>query len=92
MSETKKNTGHGFSSENRENARITGVSEVLSFDDHSVICQTELGALVVKGVNLRVSSLNTDTGELNVDGLIDSLTYENAGYKSKQSMLGRIFK
>jgi sporulation protein YabP len=84
---------HGIVSENRESARVSGVSEVLSFDESGVICRTDLGVLAIKGAGLRVSSLNTDTGVLDVSGMIDSLSYEGGqGYRSKQSVLGRIFK
>ena len=39
--------------ENREKLTITGVVDVLSFDDQIVIVETELGLLSVKGENLR---------------------------------------
>ena len=93
MSDIKHGRRHGFTSENREKARISGVSEVLSFDERSVVCKTELGVLVIKGAELRISNLNTDTGDLNIDGMIDSLTYDgSSGIKSGKSVLGRIFK
>lgn len=93
MSEISKPVrAHAIVCENRETARISGVSEVLSFDEHIVLCQTDLGALLIKGVNLKVNNLNADTGDLGVDGFIDSFAYENAGAKSKQSVFGKIFK
>ena len=39
--------------ENREKLSISGVLDVLSFDDQIVILETELGLLTVKGENLR---------------------------------------
>ena len=93
MSDLKQFKKHGIISDNRENARISGVSEVLSFDENRVLCKTELGILAIKGAELRVSNLNTDTGDLNVDGLIDSFLYEgSAGLRSGKSVIGRIFK
>lgn len=83
---------HGIVSENRENARISGVSEVLSFDEGGVVCQTELGALIIKGAGLKVNNLNADTGDLSVDGYIDSFTYEASAGKQKQSVFGKIFR
>ena len=43
--------------ENREKLSISGVLDVLSFDDQIVILETELGLLTVKGENLRIISL-----------------------------------
>ena len=84
---------HSVTVDNREKINCTGVSEVLSFDDNIVVCRTGLGVLSIKGSDLRVSGLNTETGILDVTGTVDSLVYENgAGYRSKQSVLGRIFK
>ena len=50
--------------ENRERLNITGVLDVLSFDDQIVIVETSLGLLTVKGENLRINKLSTDTEEV----------------------------
>ena len=47
--------------ENREKLNVSGVLDVLSFDDQIVIIETELGLLTVKGDNLRINKLSTDT-------------------------------
>ena len=47
--------------ENREKLSISGVLDVLSFDDQIVILETELGLLTVKGENLRINKLSLDT-------------------------------
>ena len=44
--------------ENREKLNITGVLDVLSFDDQIVILETELGLHTVKGENLRINKLS----------------------------------
>mgnify|MGYP000566493996 CR=1 FL=1 len=56
--------------ENREKLNITGVLDVLSFDDQIVILETELGLLTVKGENLRINKLCLDTSEVTIDGAI----------------------
>lgn len=40
--------------ENREKLTISGVIDVLSFDDQIVILETELGMLTIKGEDLRM--------------------------------------
>jgi len=79
--------------ENREKLTITGVLDVLSFDDLVVIVETELGLLTVKGENLHINKLSIDTSEVIVEGDISSLTYsQNNQEKKNGSLLGKIFK
>ena len=54
--------------ENREKLNISGVNDVLSFDDQIVIIETELGLLTVKGEEIRINKLSVDTSEVIIDG------------------------
>lgn len=79
--------------ENRNRLNISGVLDVLSFDDQIIIVETELGMLTVKGDNLRINKLSIDTSEVIVDGEIISLTYNDKDLDKKgESFLGKIFK
>lgn len=80
--------------ENREKLTISGVLDVLSFDDQIVILETELGLLTVKGENLRINKLSLDTTEVIVEGTIGNLSYseKNLDKKSGGSLIGKIFK
>ena len=80
--------------ENREKLNVSGDLDVLSFDDHVVIIETELGLLTVKGENLRINKLNIDTSETIVEGDICSMAYsENKNSdKNKTSIISKIFK
>ena len=80
--------------ENREKLSISGVLDVLSFDDQIVIVETELGLLTVKGENLRINKLSLDTTEIIVEGSVFSLSYsdKNLDKKSGSSFIGKIFK
>ncbi len=79
--------------ENREKLNITGVLDVLSFDDQIVIVETELGLLTVKGVNLKINKLSTDTEEVVVEGDISNLSYSDRTTNGKEgSFLSKIFK
>ncbi len=53
--------------ENRNKLSVSGVKDVLSFDDQVVIMETELGLLTVKGENLRINKLSIDTSEVIVE-------------------------
>lgn len=79
--------------ENREKLSISGVLDVLSFDDQVVIVETELGLLNVKGENLRINKLSIDTSEVVVEGEICSLSYSEKNLDKKGgSLIGKIFK
>ena len=79
--------------ENREKLNVSGVKDVLSFDDQMIIVQTTLGLLTIKGENLRVNKLNIDTSDFSVDGNISNLAYSNSeSFKEHTSFLGKIFK
>lgn len=79
--------------ENREKLSISGVLDVLSFDDQVVIVETELGLLTVKGENLRINKLSIDTSEVVVEGEIYNLAYsENDLDKKLGGFLNKIFK
>lgn len=80
--------------ENRQKLSISGVKDVLSFDDQVVIVETELGLLTVKGENLRINKLSIDTSEVIIEGEICNLSYsEHKNEKSgNSSLLSKIFK
>ena len=79
--------------ENREKLNITGVLDVLSFDDQIVIVETELGLLTVKGDNLRINKLSTDTEEVIIEGNIFNMAYSEKTTTGKESSIfSKIFK
>ncbi|MBR1539880.1 MAG: sporulation protein YabP [Clostridia bacterium] len=82
--------------ENREKLNISGVKDVLSFDDQMVILETELGLLTVKGENLRINKLSIDTLDVSIDGTINTLIYsDNASDKrvgKSGNFLSKLFK
>lgn len=79
--------------ENRGKLSISGVLDVLSFDDQVVIVETELGLLTVKGENLKINKLSLDTSEVIVEGDISYLAYSDKDSdKTKGSIISKIFK
>ena len=74
---------------NRKNGAFSGVVDVLS-----LLLETELGMLLIKGHDLHVNRLSLEKGEIDIEGRIDSLTYSEPKNVAKQteSLLGRLFK
>ena len=79
--------------ENRGKLSVSGVNDVLSFDDQVVMVDTELGLLTVKGENIRINKLSLDTAEVIIEGEISSLWYsQNKQEKNSGTLLSKIFK
>ncbi len=80
--------------DNRENIFITGVNDVISFDEETVVADTNMEILIIHGRNLHVNKLNLDEGQLSIDGEIDGIRYEQQGAlgKNKTSLFNKIFK
>lgn len=74
MAEMEKS--HGLTLTGRKNLTMTGVDEVVSFDDAAVVLRTALGMLTVQGRELRLKTLSTDGGQVAVTGEVSALTYE----------------
>lgn len=85
---------HKVSMTNRRSCTINGVKDVLSFDIHEILLETEQGMLMIKGDDLHVSRLTLDKGEVDIDGRIDSFTYSDAGGTGhkNESLLTRLFR
>lgn len=80
--------------ENREKLSVSGVKDVLSFDDQVVILETELGLLTIKGENIRVNKLNIDTSEVITEGKISCISYSDKTLDNNKNvgLLSKIFK
>lgn len=79
--------------ENRKKLSISGVLDVLSFDDQIIILETELGLLTVKGENLKINKLSIDTSDVIVDGEVKCINYSDKDPDLKgNSFFSKIFK
>ena len=66
---------HTLVMEDRAKMTLTGVNDVSAFSDTGVTLKTCRGLLTVQGKGLNISKLNTDTGELAVNGEITLIKY-----------------
>lgn len=76
-SETKA-LPHGLSLQDRQKMAISGVSDVINFDENQVIVSTSLGTLTIRGCGLHVDQLSLDSGELRLTGTIDLMEYDDS--------------
>lgn len=84
MAEERK-TGmmpHNIVLEDRRLLTVSGVSDVDSFDEETVVVFTDRGELTVRGANLHINRLSVEVGELTVEGEISALIYSDEAPKS----------
>ncbi len=94
MEEKINRRPHRLEMTNRERGAVTGIQDVVSFDENQIILDTDQGLLTVKGKGLHVSRLTLEKGEIDIEGRFDSFVYSsNESYrKSGESLFGRLFK
>ena len=82
---------HQIIMQDRRMLTISGVSDVDSFDEAMVVVYTDMGELTVKGEGLHIQRLNVESGDLTVEGYVQTLSYAETS-KGKGGLLGRMFK
>ena len=80
---------HHIILEEREQLSVSGVEEVESFDETAIVMVTVKGTLVIRGEGLHIEKLSLDGGDLNVEGEVDSLSYEDGG-RTRGGLLSRL--
>ena len=75
MSEPQ-NLPHNLTLSERKKLALTGATEVVSFDEASVVVNPPLGMLVIQGRELPLKTLSETGGNVTVEGYITSLSYE----------------
>lgn len=80
---------HKLTLNERKSLTMTGVTEVVSFEDTAVALRTSLGNLMVHGHGLQLKTLSLDGGQVAVEGTITALVY--AEQKPSGGWLSRLF-
>lgn len=73
--------------ENRKELTISGVLEVLNFNDEKITLNTSLGSLNIKGKNFRVKKLDLENSEMIIHGYVNSLNYAGTKAKKKRKII-----
>lgn len=89
-----KDRHHNINIFDREKISISGVLNVVSFDDETVILESDLGLLTIKGDGLHINKLNLEEGEVSIEGELINLNYsDRSGLMGKSgSFISRMFK
>ena len=72
----EQNMPHSLTLQDRKKLTLSGVLEVLSFDDTAVQMHTPLGTLVVQGSGLQLKTLSLEGGQVAIDGTVCAMIYQ----------------
>lgn len=78
--------------ESRKRLSLTGIVEVISFDEEKILLNTILGMLTIKGQGLKMNKLDVQNGDVVIVGMVHSVVYTGEVKKEKGSFLARLFK
>jgi len=82
---------HCIHIDNRELSSITGVKDVISFNEQEIVLATEAGDLHIDGDGMRITKLNLDDGQVIVEGHIIAFEYTEAP-EERGSLFSRMFR
>lgn len=88
----EKNIIQNIILESREKLSVSGVVDILTFDEEEITLDTQLGMLTVKGSDLKVEKLSLDTGEIVAKGTFDHIAYQREATPKRESILKSIFR
>ncbi len=91
MTDTQYTLPHQLVMNDRRQLQISGVTDVGSFDEHTVVAHTSQGELTVRGHDLTISRLSVESGDLTVTGTVDALEYLTVEPR-RAGLFGRLFK
>lgn len=84
---------HNLIMEGREKLSLTGVMDVNEFNESVIILNTNMGDVTVEGDNLKINKLSTETGEMNIEGTINSIFYSDGeGNNKRGSFWSKVFR
>lgn len=77
MGDEKLQLPHKLILNERRQLTMTGVTEVVSFDENAVVLSTQMGRMTVHGQELQLRQLALDGGQVAVDGTVNAIVYED---------------
>lgn len=88
-----KEAVHNLILESRKKLTLSGIEDVDSFDEESIVLLTDTGTLSIGGDGLHINKLSVETGEVSIEGHVDSLIYSDGAVgKGKGGFLARLFR
>ena len=74
----------------RKTLHLSGIKDVISFDELNIYLITENGNLLIEGNDLHITTLDVTSGNMTVEGLICAMIYNDKENKKKDGFFSRI--
>ncbi len=77
--------------ESRKRLEMSGIKDVISFDDETILLDSVMGRITVKGEELHIESFNTSSGDLSASGTVHAVVYMS-DVKSHGGFFSKLFR
>ncbi len=91
MEEKKARLPHSLIIDSRHNITLTGVTATDNFDEEEICLYTDYGSVTIKGEGLKVNIINTESGDAEASGKINSVTYSDKASK-REGFMTKVFR
>ena len=78
MNDITRPTAHRLLLDGRERTSVSGVEDVINFDECGIVLKTVMGILSIDGAELRIINLNVDSKEIEITGKINGVIYQGS--------------
>lgn len=82
---------HNIIIEDRKKLTLTGIKDVISFEEETIILESSMGRMTIKGSSLHILNFDTETGDLTAQGKLFALVYTGEE-KSSGGFMSRLFR
>ncbi|MBQ7411651.1 MAG: hypothetical protein IJW10_01945 [Clostridia bacterium] len=92
MNEVEEFSKHDIIIKARQRTEMTGISDVTSFDDGTIVAQSEKFGISIEGENLKIEKFNSESGEFVLNGKINGIFYFTHSTQKKRKSIADIFR
>ncbi len=82
---------HSLYLSNRNSLAVTGVKDVISFDEEAIKIITVMGSIALKGSDFKIESFNTESGDIKIKGNFTAIVYFSE-HTSKDNFLRKLLR
>ena len=83
---------HKINIDMRKTMTVTGVKEVISFDEETINLKSVCGEINIEGSELKIGTLDTEKGIVELEGKIDAVYYSNDNGDIKRGLFSKILR
>lgn len=92
MIDNIKEQNHDVILKSRKRLEMSGINDVLSYDEKEILVQTEGTEVSIEGDGLKIERFDAENGELIVNGLIIGIFYFVKEATKKKKTITNLFK